>query len=135
LKKFLKIAENPGKFYESLNYNDKRVFQNIVFPEGFMFSLKNKECRTSKMNVIFDLTNSFKDAYGVKIKKTQIQKVLESRIVAGTGFIASRCLAMGQRKKQPKETSNLSFTPRDLIDTHHIMTLISRNINRESFIY
>ena len=25
--------------------------------------------------------------------------------VAGTGFIASRCLAMGQRKKQPKETS------------------------------
>jgi len=84
LKRFLKIAKNPGEFYESLNYNDKRVFQNIVFPEGFMFSLKNKECRTSKMNIIFDLTNSFKDAYGVKIKKTQIQKVLESRIVAGT---------------------------------------------------
>ena len=86
LKRFLKIAKNPGEFYESLNYNDKRVFQNIVFPEGFMFSLKNKECRTSKMNIIFDLTNSFKDAYGVKIKKTQIQKVLESRIVAGTGL-------------------------------------------------
>ena len=25
-------------------------------------------------------------------------------VVAGTGFIASRCFAMGQRKKQPKET-------------------------------
>jgi site-specific DNA recombinase len=86
LKKFLKIAENPGKFYESLNYNDKRVFQNIVFPKGFMFSLKSKECRTSKMNMIFDLTNSFKDAYNVEIKKTQIQKVLESRLVAGIGL-------------------------------------------------
>ena len=34
------------------------------------------------MNIIFDLTSSFKYAYGVKIKKTQIQKVLESRLVA-----------------------------------------------------
>ena len=33
------------------------------------------------------------------------------------------------------EISNISLTPKDLIDTHHIMTLISRNINRESFIY
>jgi site-specific DNA recombinase len=92
LKRFLKIAKNPGEFYESLNYNDKRVFQNIVFPEGFMFSLKNKECRTSKMNIIFDLTNSFKDAYGVKIKKTQIQKVLESRIVAGTENLSNQLI-------------------------------------------
>ena len=82
LKRFLKIAKNPGEFYESLNYNDKRVFQNIVFPEGFIFSLKNKECRTSKMNIIFDLTNSFKETYVVKTKKTQIHKVLESRLVA-----------------------------------------------------
>ena len=40
----------------------------------------------SKMNVIFDLTNSFKDAYNPKTKETQIQKVLESRLVAGTGL-------------------------------------------------
>ena len=38
------------------------------------------------MNMIFDLTNSFKDAYNVEIKKTQIQKVLESRLVAGVGL-------------------------------------------------
>ena len=36
--------------------------------------------------MIFDLTNSFKDAYNVEIKKTQIQKVLESRLVAGVGL-------------------------------------------------
>ena len=30
---------------------------------------------------------------------------MKGLVVAGTGFIASRCFAMGQRKKQPKETS------------------------------
>ena len=107
LKRFLKIAKNPGEFYESLNYNDKRVFQNIVFPEGFMFSLKNKECRTSKMNIIFDLTNSFKDAYGVKIKKTQIQKVLESRIVNNS-----------------IEISNFEFSRKSFIETSFLIDKI-----------
>ncbi|WP_339915900.1 recombinase family protein [Yeosuana marina] len=86
LNKFFKIAENPSEFYKSLNYNDKRVFQNIVFPEGFKFSLKNKECRTSKVNMIFELTNLFKDYYNSKKEKTQIQNVLESHLVAGTGL-------------------------------------------------
>ena len=62
------------------------------------------------MNMIFDLTNSFKDAYNVEIKKTQIQKVLESRLVDNS-----------------IEISNISLTPKDLIDTHHIMTLIMKN--------
>ena len=111
LKKFLKIAENPGEFYESLNYNDKRVFQNIVFPKGFMFSLKSKECRTSKMNMIFDLTNSFKDAYNVEIKKTQIQKVLESRLV-------DNCI----------EISNISFNQRDFELTNYLIKkLVSKD--------
>ena len=61
------------------------------------------------MNMIFDLTNSFKDAYNVEIKKTQIQKVLESRLVDNS-----------------IEISNISLTPKDLIDTHHIMTLIMK---------
>jgi site-specific DNA recombinase len=60
LKKFFEIAENPSKFYESLNYNDKRIFQNILCLEGFIFSLKVKECRTRKVNMIFELNNSIK---------------------------------------------------------------------------
>ena len=36
--------------------------------------------------VFFDLTNSFKVNYTVKKEKTQIQNVLESRLVAGTGL-------------------------------------------------
>ena len=29
---------------------------------------------------------------------------MKGLVVAGTGFIASRCFAMGQRGEQPKET-------------------------------
>ena len=55
-------------------------------PEGFKFSLENKECRTCKLNMIFDLTNSFKTNYVNKKEKTQIQNVLESNLVAGARF-------------------------------------------------
>ncbi|WP_299111465.1 recombinase family protein [uncultured Winogradskyella sp.] len=86
MKFFLKIADNPSQFYKSLDYHNKRVFQNIIFPEGFRFSMKNKECRTSKLNLLFDLTNSFLKQYDNKKEKTQTQKALESHLVAGTGL-------------------------------------------------
>jgi hypothetical protein len=69
--------------------------------------LKNKECRTRKVNMIFELTNSFKYNYNLIIEKTQIQNVLESCVVDNS-----------------YEISNISFTPKDLIDTHNLVTLI-----------
>jgi len=110
MKDFLKISENPGQFYESLEYQNKRVFQNILFPEGFRFSMKNKECRTSKLNILFDLTSSFSKTYNTKKEKTQPQKVLESHLVDNS-----------------LEISNISLTPRDLIDTHNMITLIMKS--------
>ena len=50
--------------------------------------------------MIFDLTNSFKTCYSAKIKETQIQKVLESRLVDNS-----------------IEISNISLTPRDILNT------------------
>ena len=47
--------------------------------------MKNKECRTSKLNILFDLTSSFSKTYDTK-KKTQTQKLLESHLVAGAGL-------------------------------------------------
>jgi hypothetical protein len=72
--------------------------------------MKNKECRTSKLNILFDLTSSFSKTYDTKKEKTQTQKVLWSHLVDNS-----------------IEISNLSFTPRELIDTHHIMTLIVKS--------
>lgn len=86
MKKILKIAKNPNEFYNSINYNDQRMFQNILYPEYLKFSLKNKLRRTSKENMIFDLTNSFKIYYNSKKEKTQMQIVHESHLVAGNGI-------------------------------------------------
>ncbi|GAB4155259.1 MAG: hypothetical protein Tsb0033_04270 [Winogradskyella sp.] len=86
MKFFFKVAENPRQFYESLDYHNKRLFQNILFPEGFRFSMKNKKCRTSKLNLLFELTNSFLEQYDPKKEKTQTEKLFESHLVAGTGL-------------------------------------------------
>ena len=72
--------------------------------------MKNKECRTSKLNILFDLTSSFSKTYDTKKEKTQTQKVLESHLVDNS-----------------IEISNISFTPKDLFDTHHIMSLIMKS--------
>lgn len=81
MKFFLKIADNPREFYESLDYHQKRLFQKLIFPEGFRFSMKNKECRTQKMNLLFELSSSFADKYNECKKETQANKLLESHLV------------------------------------------------------
>jgi hypothetical protein len=109
MKDFLKISEKPGQFYESLKYQNKRVFKNILFPEGFRFSMKNKECRTSKLNILFDLTSSFSKTYDTKKEKTQTQKVLESHLVDNS-----------------IEISNFKFSRKSFIETS---SLIDKIIN------
>ena len=86
IEKFLRVAQNPSKYYHSLDYHSKRKIQNTIFPEGFRYSLKNKECRTSQVNILFNLTNCISDIYKTKKEKTQVQKAFESHLVAGTGL-------------------------------------------------
>ena len=71
---FLKIAQNPSKFYGSLDYNKKRKFQYFVFPEGFHYSIQNRKYRTSKTNALFGLTKSLSACYEVEKQKTHPQK-------------------------------------------------------------
>ena len=83
---FVQILQNPSQFYTSLNYHKKRRFQSILFPEGLNYSIKNKECRTKKVNDLFVLTNSFT----VKSKNNPNKKPIGfsdgSPLVAGTGL-------------------------------------------------
>ena len=83
---FLKIAQNPIKFYESMDYNKKRKFQNLLFPEGFHYSIINRKYRTSKTNALFGLTKILSAYYDVKKQKTHPQKLDGSSLVAGTGL-------------------------------------------------
>jgi site-specific DNA recombinase len=83
---FLKIVVNPSKFYDSLDYNKKRKFQNLLFPEGLHYSIKNRKYLTSKTNTLFELSNCFSNGYYSEKQKTHPQKWDGSRLVAGTGL-------------------------------------------------
>ena len=83
---FFQILQNPSKFYSSLDYHKKRRFQNLVFPEGLNYSIKNKEYRTSKVNDLILLTSSF-SMYNKNLKnKKPIDFADGSTLVAGTGL-------------------------------------------------
>jgi len=69
--------------------------------------MKNKECRTSKLNILFDLTSSFSKTYDTKKEKTQTQKVFGSHLVDNS-----------------IEISNISLTPRDFLNTLKVINLI-----------
>ncbi len=86
IKYFTKIAVNPSKFYESLEYNQKRVFQKLLFPEGLRYSVKNREYLTSKTGALFDLTSSFSVYYKSKKKGTYQEKLDKSHTVLKAGI-------------------------------------------------
>ncbi len=86
LNYFAKIAVNPSKFYESLEYNQKRVFQKLLFPEGIRYSIKKREYLTSKKGSLFDLTSSFSDNYEEKKKRTYQEKLDKSHTVPRGGI-------------------------------------------------
>ena len=90
VKYFLKITENPSKFYISLDYNKKRKLQKLMFPEGLLFSLKNKQNLTSKTSIIFGLTNCFSMNYNEKKERTHQQKANESVYVPEAGVEPAR---------------------------------------------
>ena len=83
---FLKIAQSPSKFYDSLDYSKKRKFQYLVFPEGFHYSIINRKYRTSKTNALFGLTKCLSVFYDVEKQKTHPQKWDGFSLVAGTGL-------------------------------------------------
>ena len=90
VKKFLKNSENPSKIYHSMDYNKKRKFQSLLFPEGLQYSSKKKQCLTSKRSILFDLTSCFSSNYEAKKERTQQQKALESVYVPGAGVEPAR---------------------------------------------
>ena len=90
LNYFLKINENPSKFYHSLDYSKKRKFQKLMFPNGLLFSLEKKRNLTSKTSLIFELTNSFSMNYEQKKERTHQQKANKSVLVPGAGVEPAR---------------------------------------------
>ena len=89
---FLKIAQSPSKFYGSLDYNKKRKFQYLVFPEGFHYSIENRKYRTSKTNALFELTKCISASYDSEKQKTHPQKWDGSSLVDNSGEMSNNLL-------------------------------------------
>ena len=86
IKYFVQIADNPCDFYEKLEYNQKRVFQKLLFPEGLQYSMKNREYLTSNTGILFNLTSCISNIYDVKMKKTYQENPDKSHLVPGVGI-------------------------------------------------
>ena len=85
-------------------------FKNFLFPEGIVIDPNDRIYWISDLNPVFGLIHLFTGVYDGENKKR-------------TGRITDQsCLV-----DNSIEISNISLTPKDLIDTHHIMTLIMKS--------
>lgn len=48
-------ASRLGNLWEESDYNMKQKLQNLVFPEGVLYNKKNGQCRTTRVNFIFEI--------------------------------------------------------------------------------
>jgi len=79
-------------------------------PEGIVIDPNDRTYRTSNLNPVFRLIHSFTGGKNDSNKKRTSKNTSPSYVVDNS-----------------IEISNISLTPRDLIDTHHIMTLIMKS--------
>ncbi len=54
----LKIRSNPLLLWGSSNYDKKKVFQNLLFPEGIYYNRDLDQSRTTRINSFFSLIAS-----------------------------------------------------------------------------
>lgn len=50
-----KICLNPLVLWEKSDLNSKRIFQNLLFPEGIIYNRESDQYRTSRINSFFSL--------------------------------------------------------------------------------
>ncbi len=72
----IKICRNPLLLWESSNLENKRIFQNMLFPDGIFYNHELDQVRTSRVNSFFSLipeltslTGGHKKGDSVKIDK------------------------------------------------------------------
>ena len=86
LEKAVEILGNISKIWSSGSIGVKQKIQNLIFPDGIFISPKNREYRTSNIQVIFQLILDLtRDSEGQK-KDSPINLTDESSLVAGTGL-------------------------------------------------
>ena len=112
-KKVLELIEfsrNLSNIWVSGEYETKLSVQKLLFPNGIVINSEDRTYRTSNLNPIFGLIHSFTGGNDDLNKKRTNKNTSPSCVV-----------------DNPIEISNIRLTPRYLINTHHIMSLIMKN--------
>ena len=103
------FSENLNEIWGFEDYETKLSVQKLIFPKDIVINPVEREYRTSDLNPIFRLIHSFTGDDGDTNKKRTGRNTDPFCVVDNS-----------------IEISNISFTPKDLIDTHHIMSLIMK---------
>ncbi len=70
IDKVIATVSQLRSLWQNGDTNDKKIVQNICFPNGLVFNGKNNRFRTDNINVVIDLTTKLSDFYeGNKQKK------------------------------------------------------------------
>ena len=110
VSELIEFSKNLSNIWVSGEYETKLSVQKLLFPEGIVIDPEDRTYRTSNLNPIFGLIHSFTGGNESGNKKRTGRNTDPSCLVDNS-----------------IEISNISFTPRELIDTHHIMTLIVKS--------
>ena len=80
------IASQLDRLWIESEYNMKQKLQNLVFPEGINYDKENRQCRTGRVNWIFEIIACI--SKNIKNKKTEQSDGLSdlSGLVARTGI-------------------------------------------------
>ena len=100
-----------NEIWGSGDYETKVIVQKLIFPKGIVINPVEREYRTSDLNPNI-WVNSFIYGWGDgDVNEKRTGRNTDPSCVVDNSI----------------EISNISLTPKDLIDTHHIMTLIMKS--------
>ena len=86
VEKCLGIAQNISRAWVTAGFDNKRVLQNLIFPEGIMYNKEKGVVRTERVNSLFASIPLLQRVLAEKKKGNLVGDYLNSDFVPRTGF-------------------------------------------------
>ena len=86
LDKSVQIAANLAEMWLSGDYAERKIFQDILFPEGIVYDKKNDSFRASRVNEVMLLIRDISNFLGTKKGDHSLENFAMSPSVVRTGI-------------------------------------------------
>ena len=86
VEKCLSIAENISGAWSSATFDNKRLLQNLIFPQGILYDKKNESVRTERVNSLFGAIEPLKRVVEENKEGNPELDCLQSTLVPRTGI-------------------------------------------------